>query len=141
MGEIEVRSSDAARVASRPASLSTSELVKEVVKEVGQLARTQVELAATEARADLRAGLGAFEALGVAAFAALLAVNLLLATAVLALARWLPAWAAGLIVSGVVSAVAIVAGFVGWRRRVREPLKRTRRALGEDARWARHGTA
>ncbi|HVU50090.1 MAG TPA: phage holin family protein [Polyangia bacterium] len=122
----------------RARDLSTTELVKEVVREVGQLARTQVELAATEARADLRAGLGAFGALGVAAVAALLSVNLLLATAVLALARVLPGWAAGLIVSGGVAAVALVAGVIGWRRRVREPLKRTRRALEEDARWAKH---
>jgi len=124
--------------AKRAAELSTTELVKEVVREVGQLARTQVELAATEARADLRAGLGAFEALGVAAVAALLSLNLLLATAVLALARVLPGWAAGLVVSGGVAAVAIVAGIIGWRRRVREPLKRTRRSLEEDARWAKH---
>ena len=124
--------------AKRATALSTTELVKEVVREVGQLARTQVELAATEARADLRAGMGAFEALGVAAVAALLAVNLLLATAVLALARVLPGWAAGLVVSGGVAVVAVVAGVLGWRKRVREPLKRTRRALGEDARWAKH---
>jgi hypothetical protein len=118
--------------------LSTTELVKEVVREVGQLARTQVELAATEARADLRAGLGSFEALGVAAVAALMTVNLLLATAVIGLARVLPAWAAGLVVSGAVAAVAVVAGALGWHKRVREPLKRTRRALSEDARWAKH---
>jgi hypothetical protein len=122
----------------RAADLSTTELVREVVREVGQLARAQVELAATEARADLRAGLGAFGALGIAAVAALLAVNLLLATAVLALSRVLPGWGAGLVVSGGVAAVAVVAGLVGWRKRVREPLKRTRRTLGEDARWVKH---
>jgi hypothetical protein len=125
----------------RAATLSTTELVREVVREVAELARTQVELAATEARADMRAGLGAFEALGVAALAALLMVNLLLATAVIALARWLPAWGAGLAVSGGVAVVGAVAGFVGWRRRVREPLKRTRRVLGEDLEWAKHRTA
>jgi hypothetical protein len=125
----------------RAATLSTTELVREVVREVGQLARTQVELAATEARADLRAGLGAFEALGVAALAALLTVNLLLATAVMALARWLPAWGAGLAVSGGVAVIGAVAGLVGWRRRVREPLKRTRRVLGEDLEWAKGRTA
>jgi hypothetical protein len=124
--------------AKRATELSTTELVKEVVREVGQLARTQVELAATEARADLRAGLGAFGAMGAAGVGALLTVNLLLATAVLALARVLPGWAAGLIVSGGVAGVAAVAGVVGWRMRVREPLKRTRRALEEDARWAKH---
>jgi uncharacterized membrane protein YqjE len=123
-----------------PASLSTPALMREVVKEMGQLAKTQVELAAAEARANLRAGAGAIESLGVAVVAALMTVNLLLATAVLALARWLPAWAAGLVVSGAVALVAIVAGLRGWRKRVRAPLERTRRSLGEDVRWTKERT-
>jgi hypothetical protein len=122
------------------ASLSTTELVREVVRDVGQLAKTQVELAAAEARADLRAGLGAIESLGVAIVAGILAVNLLLATAVLALARWLPAWAAGLVVSGAVALVAVIAGVRGWKKRVRDPMKRTRRALKEDALWTKERT-
>jgi uncharacterized membrane protein YqjE len=118
----------------RPALLSTPELVREVVRDVGQLAKTQIELAVAEARADLRAGLGSVATMGAAAVAALLTVNLLLATAVIALARWLPAWAAGLLVSGVVAVVAVVAGLLGWRKRVRVPLERTRRSLEEDTR-------
>jgi uncharacterized membrane protein YqjE len=124
-----------------PAHLSTPALVREVVREVGQLAKTQVELAAAEARANLRAGAGAIESLGVAIVAALMAVNLLLATAVLALARWLPAWAAGLVVSGAVALVAVVAALRGWKRRVRAPLERTRRSLEEDVRWTKERTA
>jgi uncharacterized membrane protein YqjE len=124
-----------------PAALTTPALVREVVREVGQLAKTQVELAAAEARANLRSGLGAMESLGVAVVAALMAVNLLLATAVLALARVLPAWAAGLVVSGAVALVALVAGLRGWRRRVRAPLERTRRSLEEDVRWTKERTA
>jgi hypothetical protein len=118
----------------RPALLSTPELVREVVRDVGQLAKTQIELAVAEARADLRAGFGSVATMGAAAVAALLTVNLLLATAVIALARWLPAWAAGLLVSGVVAVVAVVAGLLGWRKRVRVPLERTRRSLEEDTR-------
>ena len=131
----------ARRAPDEATSLSTTELVKEVVREVGQLAKTQVALAAAEARADLRTGLGAAEALGVAAVAGLATVNLLLATAVMALARWLPAWAAGLIVSGAVALVGLVAGLLGWSKRVRRPLSRTRRALEEDARWTKERTA
>jgi hypothetical protein len=123
------------------AALSTAELVREVVREVGQLAKTQVELAAAEARADLRASLGAAGALGVAGIAALFAVALLLATAVMALALVLPGWAAGLIVSGLVGLFAVAAGLLGWRHRVRTPLRRTRRALEEEARWTKERTA
>jgi hypothetical protein len=125
----------------RPSSLSTTELVREVVREVGQLAKTHVELAAAEARADLRAGAAAVTRFGVAAVAALMTLNLLLATAVLALARVLPAWAAGLVVSGAVAVIGAVAGLLGWRRRVRAPLKRTRRALEEDAHLRRESRA
>lgn len=124
----------------RPALLSTPELVREVVRDVGQLAKTQIELAAAEARADLRAGLGSAATMGVAAVAALLTVNLLLATAVIALARWLPGWAAGLLVSGAVALVGAVAGYLGWRKRVKVPLERTRRSLEEDTRLTKGTT-
>ena len=78
--------------------------------------------------------------MGVAAVAALLTVNLLLATAVIALARWLPGWAAGLLVSGAVAVVGAVAGYLGWRKRVKVPLERTRRSLEEDTRLTKGTT-
>src|SRR5262249_44458880 len=66
------------------------------------------------------------------AIAALLTVNMLFVTLVLALAQRMPGWGAGLAVSGFLLGVAIIAALVGWHKRVRSPMARTRRALQED---------
>ena len=119
------------------ARLSTFALVKEIVVQTRLLARKQVELARTELKADARTEAKVAGGLGLAAVGAVITVTLLLVTAALALALVLPAWAAGLIVSGVVAlAAAIVAG-VSWRRRVRRPLKHSRQELQTNVRLAR----
>jgi hypothetical protein len=102
-----------------------------------QLAQAQLALAKTELRTDLLAEIRAAKGLGIAAVAVFAALNLLLVTGVIALGRVMPEWLAGLIVSGVlVSGVLIVAGVVGWRRRIRKQLQRPRRAIQETI----HGT-
>ncbi|HVV17255.1 MAG TPA: phage holin family protein [Polyangia bacterium] len=123
-----------------PASLSSGELVREIGREAERLVKAQIALARAELRADLmrEAQMGA--GLGVSALAALVTLNMLLVTTALALALVLPAWAAGLIVSGLSALVAVVAAAVGWRRRITNPLARTRRELKEDATWARRVT-
>jgi uncharacterized membrane protein YqjE len=127
-------------VASRPApvperaasSLSTAELIKEITSQFGHLAKKQLELAKTELRADVRAEAAMAQGLGVGAIVALLTLNMLLVTLVLALAQKMPGWAAGLIVSGFLLGIALIAALVGWHKRVRSPLARTRRALSEE---------
>ena len=122
----------------QPASeLSTVELLKQITAEVGHLASKQVTLAKAELRADLQAELTTIAGLGATAIGAFATFNLLLVTAVLALARVVPGWAAGLLLSAVVAAVSSVVALVSWRRRVRKPLERTRRALREDIEWAK----
>jgi hypothetical protein len=121
----------------RPESLSTGELVQRVMGEVTSLARTQLELVKAEARADLQAELGVAKRFGVGAIAALCALNLLLVAGVLALSLVLPAWAAGLVAAGAVAAVAAVAAVLGWRGRVRKPLRRSRHELEEDLKWTK----
>src|SRR4051812_32967599 len=96
-----------------PSALSTPELVRQVLTDMGQLVRTQVQLAAAEVRSDLRTELRAVEALAVSAVAALCTLNLLLVTAVLALARGVPGWAAGLTVAGGGGGIAGGAGGLG----------------------------
>jgi hypothetical protein len=116
------------------ASLSTPELVKELAGHLGSLVRKQIELAKAELRADLRAEILTARTLGIAALAALIAVNLLLVTAALVLSLMMPAWLAGLIVTGFALAVAAVTAGIGWSRRLRKPLARSRHALEEDVR-------
>jgi len=101
------------------------------------LARKEIELAKRELREDLRREAIAAGQLGIAGVAGLVTVNLLLVTVVLALARAMPAWVAGLLVSAATLVVAVVLGLSGWRRIKRPPLERTRRTLKEDAQWAK----
>lgn len=119
--------------------LSTIALVKEISGEVGHLVTSQLELAKTELRADLRAEATTVRGLGIAALAALTTVSLLLVTAALALAQAqvMRPWAAGLLVSGVTLAVGGVVALMAWSKRVRSPLKRTRRTIRKDVQWTK----
>jgi hypothetical protein len=123
------------------AALSTAELIKEITREVGVLVRKQIELAKAELREDVRAEAVAAGGLGVGAIAALLALNMIFVTIALALARVMPGWAAGLIVTGFLLGIAAIAALVGWSKRVRTPLERTRRSLQEDIKWTKERLA
>ena len=108
-----------------------------VVSQAELLAKKELELAKTELRADLHSEARVAEGLGIAAVAALVTVNLLLVTGALALSLVMPAWAAGLIVSGVMLIVALLFATVSWRRRLREPMAHTRRTLKDGVKWTR----
>ena len=123
------------------ASLSTAELIKEITSHVGILVKKQIELAKTELRADLRAEAVTLRNLGLAALGALVTVNLLLVTAVLALGRVMPGWAAGLLVSAFTALLAGIAAALGWGGRLRKPMARTRHTLDEDVRWTKERLA
>jgi hypothetical protein len=113
----------------RITGLSTLQLVKEIALQSGLLVKKQVELAKTELRSDVRTEAKVAGGLGVAAVCGIIAVTLLLVTAAFALALVMPAWGAGLIVTGVVAAVAAVVAGVSWKRRVRQPLEASRHEL------------
>jgi uncharacterized membrane protein YqjE len=134
------RDETATRSAS-PRDLSTVELVKQIAHESQDLIKAQVELAKTELRADLGRELQMVAGMGVASLSALVGTTLLLVTAILGLATTMPAWLAGLIVSVAVLLFAGIAAAMGWRRRVRHPLARTRRELQEDVRWTKEKMA
>ena len=112
--------------------LSTPKLIEEIGHQTKRLVTAQIDLAKAELRADLSKGQSMVAGLGIAALAGLTAVNLLLVTAILAFSAILPGWAAGLCVSGVALLAAVVAGAVGWSKRVKHPLERTRRELDQD---------
>ena len=118
-------------------SSSTAGLISELVSQAGVLARKEIELAKRELHDDLRREAVAAGQLGIAGVAGILTLNLLLVTAVLALARAMPGWVAGLLISGATLVVALVMGISGWRRIKRPPLERTRRTLKDDAQWAK----
>ena len=113
----------------RVTGLSTLQLVKEIALQSGLLVKKQVELAKTELKADARTEAKVAGGLGLAAVCAIITVTLLLVTAAFALALVMPAWGAGLIVSGVVAAFAAVVAGLSWKRRVRKPLQASRYEL------------
>jgi uncharacterized membrane protein YqjE len=121
----------------RVTRLSTVQLLREIASQGASLVKKQIALAKTELKSDARTEAQVAGGLGIAAVGVIITVTLLLVTAAFALALVLPAWAAGLIVSGVVAAaVAIVAG-VSWSRRIRKPLRRTRDELKQDVRFTK----
>jgi hypothetical protein len=121
--------------------LGTGALLKEIGSHLELLAKKQFELATTELRADLQSEVRAAGGIGIAALTGLAAINLLLVTGVLGLSQVMPGWQAGLLVSGATLLVAAVLGLVSWRRRLRDPMSRTRRTLKDDAKWSRERLA
>src|SRR5450759_1494460 len=124
-----------------PRDLSTAALVKEIGAEVSHLAHKQLELAMTEVKADLKREAAAAAGLSVATIFGFVALNLLFVTAALALASWMPPWAAGLIVAGFTLVIALAIGLTAWNKRVVDPLARTRRTIKEDVRWSKEKLA
>jgi hypothetical protein len=121
--------------------LSNRELISEIASKASLLARKELELTKAEIRADVQAVLVVAKALGLAAIAALLGVNLLLVAGVFALATIIPGWVAALVIGGILLVLGAVAGYIGWRRMVSEPLALTRLTLKEDVRWVKERLA
>jgi hypothetical protein len=119
------------------AALTTVDLLKEIGAQGEQLVKAQLALAKAELQADVIKEAKMAAGLGVSAVAVLIAVNLLLVTAVFALATVMPGWAAGLVVAGTVLIVAALAAAIGWGKRVKSPLARTRHELKEDVKWTK----
>src|SRR4051812_41665896 len=121
----------------RVTGLSTLQLVKQIASQTSLLIKKQVELARTEVKADARTEAKVAGGLGLAAVGAIITVTLLLVTAAFALALVMPAWAAGLIVSGFMALVVGIVAGLSWRRRIRQPLMHSRRGVQRDVRFAK----
>jgi hypothetical protein len=122
-------------------TLSTRELIVEITEKVTLLARKEVELAKTEIKADLEAELSTAKGLGVAALGVVLGLNMLLVAAVFALATYVPAWLAALLLGGALLLIGGIVGYLSWTRRVTKPLAVTRKTLKEDVQWAKERLA
>ena len=129
---------------SSPAALehmTNRELIGYISQNALQLAKSEVELAKAELKADLKKEVGMVKGLGVAGLCAIWAVSIMLMACALALGTVMAEWAAALVVAGGVLLVGTVAGLVGWGKRVQKPLETTLRTLKEDARWAKERLA
>jgi hypothetical protein len=110
-----------------PSVLTTGELVKRLFADVGDLVRTEVALAKSELRKDLKTEAAAAKGLGAAALLGYMGVILMFVTAIIGLGYVMPIWAASLLVTLLVLAAAAGSAAIGWSKRVRTPLARTRK--------------
>jgi hypothetical protein len=121
----------------RVTRLSTVQLLKEIASQGALLVKKQITLAKAELKSDARTEAKVAGGLGLAAVGAIITLTLLLVTVAFALALVLPAWAAGLIVTGVVAVFAAILAGVSWSRRIRKPLQRSRDELKQDVRFTK----
>jgi len=123
------------------AEASTGELVARLLGETKELVQKQVDLAKTEVRSDVKREAKAAEGIGVAVICGIATFNMLLVAVVLAIAEALPGWGAALIVAAFMLVVTVVAGAIGWNKRVRRPLEKTEKTTKEDVQWTKQRLA
>jgi hypothetical protein len=120
---------------------STGELVSELVKQSGELIKAEMALARAEARADLKGEVRALMSFAVGGAFLLWTVDLLIVTAVAAIALAWPVWVAALVCAGGVCVIGLCAGAYAYAKRVKKPFSRTQKTLTENVRWAKERLA
>lgn len=119
-------------------AVPTRQLVTEATRKAKLLARSEIELAKAEAKSNLRSEILMGVGFGIAHGAAIVFVALLAVAGVFGLmAAGLTGWGAALIAAGVFAVLAVLAAWLGWMSRVKEPMAETRRSLKENLEWAR----
>jgi uncharacterized membrane protein YqjE len=122
--------------------MSSADLVKELTSNASLLVQRQVKLATLEAKEELKKGKTMAELLGTAGLLAYGGVIMLLVAAALGIGAALDGryWAGALIVAGIVLIPAIIMGLVGYQKRLKNPLPRTRAELSKEISWAKYRT-
>ena len=118
--------------------MSSKDLVRELVSDASLLLRRQLELARMEATRQTKHEKRAVKLLTVgAALAYAGGIFFLLALAAAIGLAFGALWAGALLVGAVLLVGAAIAGTIGWTRRERIALPRTRRELQEEISWAK----
>ena len=125
---------------SAPEALSSKELLAELFSDAQLLLERQVKLARLEGKRQLAREKIAAGFLGAGAVLAYAGTIVLLVAAGIAIGDAIGGrdWLGTLIVGAVLVGAAALAGAIGWARRVKSPLARTRRELAKELTWARH---
>jgi hypothetical protein len=117
--------------------MQTSALIRELLSNGSLLMKRQLALARIEVRSDVKKERKSLELMGVAAAIGYAAIVLCLVAAALAIGEALGRpWAGALIVGGALLLAGGALASVGWFRRVRTPLPRTRNELTRERTWA-----
>jgi hypothetical protein len=127
---------------SMPEAMSSADLVKELTSNGSLLLQRQVKLAKLEAKQELAKGKTMASLLGVAGLCAYAGVILCLVAAADAIGAALGDrhWAGGLIIAAALFIPAIATGLLGWQKRIKNPLSRTRAELSKEITWAKYRT-
>ena len=118
---------------------SFSDVLHDIVANFQGIIRSEVTLAKTEIREELKKVQSAGVWLGIGALASILAVIFLLLAAMFALTRLVPDWAAALVVTLIVAIIA-AAAFMRGRNRIKEAgrvMPETIHSWKENVRWAK----
>lgn len=127
---------------SMPEAMSSSDLVKELTSDASLLVKRQIELAKLEAKEELKKGVVMASMLGAAGVCAYAGLILLLVAAAMAIGAAINGWywLGALIVAGGMFVFAGITGGIGYARRLKQPLKRSRAELSKEITWARYRT-
>ncbi|MDB4967606.1 MAG: hypothetical protein JWN44_3295 [Myxococcales bacterium] len=127
---------------SMPETMTSADLVKELTSNASLLVQRQVKLATLEAKQELQKGKTMAELLGSAGLCAYAGVMMLLVAAALGIGAALDGryWAGALIVGAVCMIAAAATGLVGYQKRLKNPLSRTRAELSKEITWAKYRT-
>lgn len=127
---------------SMPEAMTSTELVKELTSNASLLVQRQVKLATLEAKGELQKGKTMVELFGVAGLCGYAGVVLLLVAGALGIGAALDGryWAGALIIAAVLFVPAAVTGLLGYKKRLTNPMQRTRAELSKEITWAKYRT-
>jgi hypothetical protein len=125
-----------------PEAMSSADLVKELTSNASLLVQRQIKLAKIEAKQELQKSKTMVELFGVAGVTAYAGLILLLVAAALGIGAALGGryWAGALIVAGALFIPAIITGLLGYQKRIKNPLQRSRAELSKEISWAKYRT-
>ncbi len=127
---------------SMPEAMSSADLVKELTSNASLLAQRHVKLAKLEAKQEITKGkmmAGLFGVAGVCAYAGVILCCVAAAAAIGAALGGLY-WAGALIIAGALFIPAAITGLLGYQKRIKDPLPRTRAELSKEITWAKYRT-
>jgi hypothetical protein len=118
---------------------SISEILQDVLRNLQEIVRSEVRLAKTEVREEFIKAQSAALFLAVGALCGIFTVFFLLFAAVYALALVVPNWAAALIVTAILMAVAATTMMAGLKqlKRVHPAPEKTVETMKENVAWAK----
>ena len=124
---------------SHPSALPTGDILRELASNGSLLIQRQVKLAELEARRNVVREKKSVELFGVAGAIAYAGVIVLLVAAALAIGAALGDrfWAGALIIGGALLLIAGILAPIGWKLRVKRPLRRTREELDKELSWGK----